>query len=179
MSRRAGDIMIPLAKYPHILPNITIRDAITIMEQASIERNGKFSLPRALLVFDEDYHPLGIVRRRDILKGLEPKFLKTMSHVHRKQMFEIEVDPDLVDLGGGRLGRTVHEQAKQAVSNVMMPIKSTVNFDDRIAKIIYKMVHHDLNLLPVIKDEKVVGVVRSVDVFHEIARELMGKDYNP
>jgi predicted transcriptional regulator len=138
-----------------------------------IEHDGKKSLPRALLVFDEDYHPLGIVRRRDILRGLEPKFLRTMSHVHRKQMFEIEVDPDLVELGGGRLEKAVKEQAQHPVSEIMKPIQAAVYYDDLIAKIVYKMVHFDLNLLPVIKDEKVIGVVRSVDVFREIARELI------
>jgi CBS domain-containing protein len=166
--------MIPLEHYPSVLPNATIKEAVAVMEHATIDRRGKSSLPRALLVFDEDLHPLGIVRRRDILRGLEPKFLRTMSHQHRKQMFEIEVDPDLVDLGGGRLGRTVHQQAEELVSTIMKPIQSTLHYDERLAKIIYKIVHYDLNLMPVIKDEKVIGVVRSVDVFHEVARELLG-----
>jgi hypothetical protein len=35
------------------------------------------------------------------------------------------------------------------------------------------MLTQDLNLLPVLKDHKVVGVVRSVDVFHEVASLLI------
>jgi hypothetical protein len=35
------------------------------------------------------------------------------------------------------------------------------------------MVNSDLSLLPVLKDDKVAGVVRSVDVFHEIARHIL------
>ncbi len=172
MSRRAGDIMIPLEKYPHIPHTYSIRHAIDVMEHAVLDIDGKKSLPRALIVFDQDYHPLGIVRRRDILGGLEPKFLRGMSHPQRKLMFEIEVDPDLADMGGGRLARAVNDQAKMSVTEVMRNIRTTVEHDDIIAKIIYKMVHKDLNLIPVLKDERVIGVVRSVDVFHEIANEL-------
>ncbi len=176
MSRRAKDIMIPLDKYPHILPTTTIREAIAIMERATIDREGRKSLPRALIVFDEDFHALGVVRRRDILRGLEPKFLKTMPLKHRKHLFEIEVDPDLADLGGGRIGKAVQEQAETPVSEIMQPIQEVLRYDDMIAKIIYKMVHHDLYLIPVVYDEKVIGVVRSVDVFHEIAEELLSGD---
>jgi predicted transcriptional regulator len=173
MSRRARDIMIPLEKYPHIPHTYTILQAIEVMERAEVESRGKKSLPRSVIVFDEDYHPLGIVRRRDILRGLEPKFLRGMSHPQRKLMFEIEVDPDLVDMGGGRLARAVGEQAAHPVTEVMRNIRTTVNHDDIIAKIIYKMVHNDLDVIPVLKEDRVIGVVRSVDVFHEVADELL------
>jgi len=172
MSRRAKDIMIPLEKYPHVPHTTTIRQAVDVMEHAEIDFKGKQSLPRALIVFDQDYHPLGIVRRRDILGGLEPKFLRGVPHTQRKLMFEVEIDLDLVDMGGGRIARSVREQSKACVTDVMKRIRTTVNHDDIIAKIIYKMVHKDLNLIPVVEDERVIGVVRSVDVFHEIAREL-------
>jgi predicted transcriptional regulator len=65
------------------------------------------------------------------------------------------------------------ERAEMPVSEVMQPIVTTVKYDDHLAKIIYKMVNHDLSLLPVIKDGKVVGVVRTVDVFREIA-DILG-----
>jgi hypothetical protein len=32
---------------------------------------------------------------------------------------------------------------------------------------------HDLALIPVLKDDKVVGVVRTVDVFHVIAKLII------
>jgi len=67
----------------------------------------------------------------------------------------------------------MHEQAEHKVSEVMQPIVATVRHDDHLAKVIYKMIHWDLNLLPVIKDGNVVGIVRSVDAFHEIAKMVL------
>lgn len=172
-SKSAGDIMIPLEAYPHIPYWYTLRQAVDVIENATIICGERTSLPRALLVFDDDQQLLGIVRRRDILKGLEPKFLRTMPMTHRKQLFDVEVDPDLVDFSSGRIAKAMQEQAEHKVSEIMQPIVATVRHDDHLAKVIYKMIHWDLNLLPVIKEGNVVGVVRSVDAFHEIAKTVL------
>jgi predicted transcriptional regulator len=177
-TKNAGDIMIPLDGYPHIPHTYTLRQAVDVMEQAAIIRGERTSLPRTLLVFDEDQQLLGMVRRRDILRGLEPKFLRTMSIPHRKQLFEVEVDPNLVVLSSGRIAQAVREQADHNVSEVMQPIVATVKFDDHLTKVIYKMIHWDLALLPVLKEGNVVGVVRSVDAFHEIAKMVLKRNSN-
>jgi CBS-domain-containing membrane protein len=166
----AGDIMIPLDEYPHIPHWFTLRQAVMELEKAEIiDKTGRRSLPRALLVFHEGYQLLGIVRRRDILRGLEPKFLRMMPLPERRKLFDIDVDINLIDLSSGKVANAMREQAEQKVSEVMQTITTTVQFDDHLAKIIYKMITQDLNLIPVLKDGKIIGVVRSVDVFHEIA----------
>lgn len=172
-AKTAGDIMIPLDKYPHIPYWFTIRQAVAEIEKSEIVINDRKSLPRALLVFDEQYHLLGILRRRDILKALEPKFLRTMSIPHRRKLFDIEVDPNLVDLSTGMVSKEIQMQAEHKVSEIMQPIIATADVNDPLAKIIYKMVNRDLTLLPVMKDDKVVGVLRSVDIFQEIANLLL------
>ena len=172
-NKTAGDIMIPLERYPHIPFWFTLRQAIAELEKSTIEHGGRKSLPRALLVFDEKYQLLGIIRRRDLLKGLEPKFLRTMPMPHRKKLFDIEVDPNLVEFSSGKIGKAIKEQAEMHVSEVMQPISSTLEHTDHLAKIVYKFINRDQNLMPVMKDGKVVGVVRSVDAFHEIAKLVL------
>jgi len=172
-TKRAGEIMIPLDKYPSVPHWYTLRQAVEEIENSKLNISGRKSLPRALLVFDEHHLLLGIVRRRDILRGLEPKFLRTMSIPHRKRLFDIEIDPNLTDLSTGGIAKAMQEQSMQPVSEVMLPVTTTVNHDDHLAKVIYKMINMDMALLPVLKDKKVVGVVRSADVFQEIANILL------
>ncbi len=169
----AGDIMIPIEDYPHIPYWFTLRQAVAEIEKSQIDASGRTSLPRALLVFDEKYNLVGMCRRRDILRGLEPKFLRTMGVKHREEIFELETDPNLVDISEGKIGRAMQEQAETKVSEVMNPIVSTADYSDHIAKIIYKLLSRDLYMIPVLKDDKVVGVIRTVDVFHEIAKILL------
>ncbi len=172
-SKKAGDIMIPIDNYPSVKHNTTLREAVRVIEEAKLQVEGRFSLPRVLLVFNDEGNLLGLVRRRDIMRGLEPKFLKTMAVPDRRRLFEIEIDPNLVDLSTGKIGSAMQIQAEQPVSEVIMPVVATVGIDDHLAKIIYKMVNRDQSLLPVMKGDKVVGVVRSVDVFQEVARLLL------
>jgi CBS domain-containing protein len=45
--------------------------------------------------------------------------------------------------------------------------------DDRLIKVVELMVKHRLRRLPVLDDDKVIGVVRLYDIFHEVAREML------
>jgi len=168
-TRRAGEIMIPIDKYPHINYKATIRDAVKAIHKTNIKIGDHVSLPRAILVFDDEHHLLGIVRRRDIFKGLEPKFLRTMARPHRRQLFDVEVDPNLIVLTSGKVSKAIQEQAEHPVTEIMHHITATIDFNDNLAKIVYIMLNRNVALLPVLKDNKVVGVVRSVDVFEEVA----------
>jgi len=161
--------MIPMDQYPHIPHWFTIRQAVAELEHSEITVGDRKSLPRALLVFDETYELLGIVRRRDILRRLEPKYLQGIAHHHPKQWIDPQIDPDLVAMSMEKETESMREQAEAPISEVMQPIEATVDFNDHISKAIYLMVSKDLNLIPVIKENNVVGVVRSVDVFHEVA----------
>ena len=149
VTKRAGDIMIPLEQYPHIPHWFTIRQAIVELEKSELEVGGRRSLPRALLVFDEKYQLLGIVRRRDILRGLEPKFLRTMPLHHRKKLFDVEANEDLLALSSGKFGDALEQQADQPISDVMQPVAATVDFDDPLVNVVFKMISRDLNLIPV------------------------------
>jgi len=171
--RRAGEIMIPLDEYPHLPYWFTLRQATAELEKSEVEIDGRKSLPRAVLIFDEKYQLMGIARRRDIMRGLEPEFLMGKPIESRKTMFDVKVDPNLSELSYDKLLDGMRRQAQRPISDVMRPIVATVDFQDHLAKIIYEMVDRGLSLLPVLKEGKVVGVVRSVDAFREIAEILL------
>jgi len=174
IGKQAYEVMIPIEKYPNIFSGVTLREAMVEFEHAYINVDGQASLPRSLLVIDKDFSLIGIVRRRDILQGLEPDFMKHMPHHHQKELIDIEGDPNLVLLSSGKVIKTMRANAdKFRIADVMQPVTDKIQHNEHIAKIIYMMVSKDLNLLPVMKDRKIIGVVRSVDVFHEVARLLL------
>jgi CBS-domain-containing membrane protein len=169
-TKRAGDLMIPLENYPHIPYWFTLRQAVAEMESSQLEFEGRKSLPRGLLVFDERYQLLGMVRRRDILWGLEPDFLAPAHH--QKQPFDVAVDANLSELSFGGM-KGLRERAERPVSDVMMPVKVTVQADDHFLKVIHEMTRNDLSFIPVLRNGKVVGVVRTVELLAEIARLIL------
>lgn len=172
-TKRAEEFMIPLDAYPHIPYWFTLRQAVVEMEKSELDIGGRKSLPRVVLVFDEQYNLMGMVRRRDIMRGLEPEFLAKRPRRGSRDVFDVKVDPNLAELTFDKLAQRFLEQAERPVSDVMVRIVATAQHDDHIMKVIYQMVDNNVSLLPVLKENQVVGVVRSVDVFHEIAKLLV------
>ena len=54
----------------------------------------------------------------------------------------------------------MREGADRLVGDFMIPIPATIDYEDHLTKAIYEMVDQNTSLLPVLKDGKVVGVVR-------------------
>jgi CBS domain-containing protein len=165
----AGDLMIPLSGYPHIPYWFTLRQAMATLRSSRIEVDGKVSLPRAFLVFTEAYELLGVVRRRDILRALEPRYLEGKGPRFPRKLFDVKADPDLLELGDGTLASRLRERAERPVADVMQPIKVTLPHDAPLMRVIYEMVENDLSMIPVLRDGSVVGVVRSVDVLDAVS----------
>jgi len=170
---RVGEIMIPLEQYPHVCDTCTLGEAITRMETSQLEVGGRRSLPRLLLVFDSDEQLVGLVRRRDVLRGLEPRFLQERPPEYQRRLFEVEVDPNLLELSSDHLIAGMKERAERPVRSVMVSDVVTIDYDDHIMKAIFEIVTHDITALPVVKDGRVVGVVRTVEVFHEVAKLVL------
>ena len=166
-SLTAEDIMIPLDSYPHVPYWFTLRQAIASMERAQLESGGKKSLPRVVLVFDEVYQLMGMVRRRDILRGLGKNALQDSSIAGPVVRTEAsaEITPAMLN--------TLKERAERTVGEVMTPIRSTIDHTTSIIDLIEYMVVHDTAIVPVVRDSAIAGVVRTADVLHHVGKMLM------
>jgi CBS domain-containing protein len=163
--KKVKDLMIPLEDYPHIPYWFSLRQAMAIIREAAIKFETSFE-PRAVLVFDEKYQLLGMLTLRDIIKGLEPRFL------HETTL--IKSDPSLTVLTKDFFGPGLREASQKQVSEVMSPIKVTVAGDAPIAKALFLMVKENVGLMPVILDNKVAGMIRLSDLFKEISELILG-----
>jgi len=164
--KSAEDLMIRLEDYPHIPYWFSLRQAMAIVLEATGRFKGKLE-PRAVLVFDEKYQLVGILTLRDMLVGLEPKFLQETDL--------IKMDPSLAVLTENIFGSKLKEQSQRPVSEVMSPIKATVDGKDSIIKAIYLMIKENVGLIPVLQGSKVTGMLRLSDLFGEITRIVLGE----
>jgi CBS domain-containing protein len=172
-TRCVCEIMIPLSDYPHLPVWSTLREAIELMQGSQLEVKGRKSLPRTVLLFELDGSIAGIVRRRDLMMGLEPEFLVSKPLDYTMKLFDVDVDPNLTELSFDKMVEGIRQRVDRPVTDVMRPIKKTINHDDHIMKAIYEMVTDSLSLLPVMQDGEVVGLIRTVDVFNEITKIIL------
>ncbi|MCL4503272.1 MAG: CBS domain-containing protein [Deltaproteobacteria bacterium] len=163
--KKIEDLMIRMEDYPHIPYWFTLRQAMAIVREATIKFEGAFE-PRAVLVFDEKYQLMGILTLRDIIIGLEPRFLQETNL--------IKMDPNLTVFLGDFFGPKMKDLSQRPVSEVMSPIKITVNAEDPFTKSLYLMVKENVGLVPVMQDGKVVGMLRLGDLFGEISKMVLG-----
>jgi CBS domain-containing protein len=170
--KRVAEVMIPLDRYPSVRPDDTLRRAVSVIEDSHLEVGRRRSLPRVLLVVENGEELVGILRRRDIMRGLEPRFLVSQRMEYRKKFFDVAVDPNLSELPFDRVVKGIQAQADRPVRDVMRGVEATIQPDDHVMKAVYEMVSLNQSLIPVVQDGRVLGVIRSVDVFHELAQLL-------
>lgn len=169
--KRVKDLMIPLNEYPHVRYWNTIGETLEELKKSRFEVSGHKSLPRFVLVFDEDYQFVGVVRRRDILRGLEPAFLEKMMLPERKRLLGIgrkEINATFAEkfLVGTR------RRMMRPINEIMIPPGITVDENDNIVNAIYEIVAHNTSFIVVTRDNEVVGVIRTVELVLEIEKLL-------
>lgn len=169
--KKLKDLMIHLEDYPHIPYWFTLRQAMAIVREAAVKFEGVFE-PRAVLVFDEKYQLMGMLTLRDIIRGLAPRFLQEATV---KESALIKMDPTLSVLWADLFGPAVKEASQTPVSKVMSPIRVTVNADDPIVKAVFLMIKENVGMMPVMKDQKVVGMIRLSELFTEISKVVLGE----
>jgi len=172
--KQVREIMVPLETYPHIPYWFTLRQAIAEMEPSVFDSNAKQSPSRmSLLVFDEKYQLLGMVRRRDLMRGLDPEALQSASLDFHKKLPHLGQDSSSQKPFFDRLMKTIQERAETLVSDAMLPVKATVDQEDSLIRVVYEMVEKDLSFVSVLEGKEVVGIVCIEDVFHEVARLVL------
>ncbi|MCG6551785.1 MAG: CBS domain-containing protein [Candidatus Magnetominusculus sp. LBB02] len=159
--RKVKDLMTDISEFPHIPYWFTIRQAIGIIKSAGLE---KAPHQIVVLVLEEKYHLIGTLGIKEILKGLEPVFLKMSSQPGHEGDIALSLVWDtMFDMSNKEL-------VQKPVSDILYPIEHFAGTDDHLAKAAYTMLQNDLFLLPVLEDKrKLVGLIMLSDIFNEFS----------
>ncbi len=142
-------LLIPLTDYPHMPYWATLEEAIVLLNFS--HESGYHTV----LVFDEFYKLLGMLDWKVILRTINPKFEEFSSE-----------GIDIITSGNDK-------QFKMPIKDFMSPFDITVDASDDILKVAYLLLQHNIDIIPVNESEKVLGVVRMHDIFHEITRLIL------
>jgi CBS-domain-containing membrane protein len=169
--KTAKDVMIGIFEYPHVPYWFSINQAIRIVKVSFISAK-KYPDPMAILVFDEKYNLMGTLTLRDILKGLEPRFMQPTT----KAQVPEENESGLALIWDTLFTKDTKELGEKPVSEIMTPAKQFIEPGDPVTKAAYVMLHNDLVLLPVLEDKKkFVGLVRMIEVFDSISDAILSE----
>ncbi|MCX7672602.1 MAG: CBS domain-containing protein [Thiobacillaceae bacterium] len=168
LDRLVREICVPLAEYPHIGIDTTLRDAIAAL-LAGLERGRRY---RHVLVLSATHELVGVLGMRDILHGLLPDYLRSGELGHHAEG-SLPDFPALTLIWAETSRLQCKEAATRLVCDFMRPVPARVGLDDPLTKAAYLMILHDISMLPVTDGVRLAGVVRMIDVFHEAARAVL------
>jgi len=173
----ARDVMLPPERYPHCRLSCTIREAIVALSASAVKlEDGYIMLPRYVLVLDDGDRLVGVVSRRELLKGLIPHLQddrETEAHIKELVPYGGSMPSELTIRWTSLFSRAAIEASMTPIQSVMVPIKGTVRVDDSLSTVISTMLFYGVDLVAVLDDEKVAGVVLMTNIFDIVAQFIM------
>ena len=174
---RARDVMLPPERYPHCKLSCTIREAVVALSASAVKlQDGYIMLPRYVLVLDDEDRLVGVVSRRELLKGLIPHLRddrESEAHIKELVPFGGSMPTELSIRWTSLFSRPAIEASRAPIRSVMVPIKGTVQIDDTLSTVISTMLFHGVDLVAVLDGEKVAGVVLMTNIFDIVAQFIM------
>ncbi len=166
ISGTIDEYMRPLAEYPHIDADATLQDVFAMLKQ----RYDAALQFRSVLVFDKTQRLVGKISLHDLLKIVLPEYL-----THLPTHFE-GADSDLSSLAllwQEDSVAHVRQIAGQRVGDHVRPAAAPLKPEDPLTLALYRFATSDFNTIPIAEGQRIVGVIRIVDVLAAIANSVI------
>lgn len=177
-SKLVRDVMVHLSEYAVVSEEATLHDAVLALEKAQNEFEKNKYAHRAILVSDSHGNITGKLSQLDVVMGLEPKYkkigeMKSISNIGFSKEF-INSLIDQFKLWDAPLDHICRKASQIIVKDIMYtPMEGEyVNETATMEQAIHQLVMGKHQSLLATRGEKIVGILRLVDVFKEISEEI-------
>jgi len=174
---KASDVMLSIEQYPSCPGNCNIREAMVALSASAVKLgDGHIVLPRYLLMRNADNELVGVVSRRELLKGLVPHLREdreSAEHIQALVPFGGSTPSEIFIRWTSLFSKAALDASKESVTTIMVPIRGTVQANDSLSTVISTMLCHGVDLIAVLDGTRVVGVVLMTDIFDVVAQFVM------
>jgi len=180
---KVSDLMVPLSDYAMVSEDATLHEAIKALVRARDEFDPAKGKHRAILVTDKNNRVIGKLSLLDVLKALEPKYVrvedqKVLSRVGLGKNFMKSMAAKY-KLWDEPLEDICKKSAEIIVKNITRA-PTEGEFVDEHASLnegIHQIVMGRRQSLLVTRGKDIVGLLRLTDIFREISKRV--QDCNP
>jgi len=144
--------------------DIMTRDVITIRPEATVEELARLLIKHRISgvpVIDDSGKLVGIVTENDLITQNKRLHIPTI----------IRLFDAYIMLGSGKMEEEIRKMAAATVGDICTRDVVTVDEDTTIEDIATIMSERKIHLLPVVKDDRVVGIIGKADVVGAMTRE--------
>jgi CBS domain-containing protein len=151
MTIYAKDVMV--TSFHKIHQDAPVEYAINLILSGKVRKTGHKTV--SIIVVDDFGHLTGVISMYDILFHLRPDFLN------------VNIDADQLRWTG-QVNRLVEALKEKAVKQLMSLNVMCASFDDHIMVILDHMIKNKYRRLPVLEQNKPIGVIYLSDVYYSI-----------
>ena len=145
------------SNYRYLLPKQTIAEAICAFKTTSDSEGAHVF---GMLVIDENNHLVGMLSMYDILQFIKPKNTSILG--------------EMEDLSSEPLFDVLLERIKKIyVEDIMATDMVTVKPDTHIMVVVDIMLKKHIRRLPVIENDRVVGIIYRFSIFNYLIKKLI------
>ncbi|MFZ5564904.1 MAG: HPP family protein [Thermodesulfobacteriota bacterium] len=179
--KKVKDLMVPIAEYATVSEDATLKEALAALEKAQKKFDDDRYAHRAIIVLNKDHQVVGKVSQHDVLKALEPKYLELcqpgVESGITRYGFDRKIFADMCtqySLWSQPMLQLVRDAAGRPVTTFMYKPQpgEYIGEDGSLSEAIHLLVVGRHQSLLVMKDKKIVGVLRLVDLFREISNAM-------
>jgi hypothetical protein len=177
-SIRVKDLMVPVNEYISIDSSASLFDAVMKLEEARLQYESDKCPHRAILVRDKSGDVLGKLNYSDVIRSLEPRY-NELGDLRKLSGFGLSAEFLKSVMAKYELWKTPLADLCRKASDlkvgdrVFMPLEGElINDTDTLDKAVHKLILGHFQSLLVKSGDKVVGILRLVDVFREIATRM-------
>jgi CBS domain-containing protein len=173
-----NELMVPLAKYASVSQEATLFEAVMALEKAQEKFDQSRYRHRAVLIYDNEGNIVGKVSQLDVLRALEPKY-KAMDIPGSLSRFGLTKRFQETMINELRFWDKPMDDICRKASRIKIkefmytPSEGEyINEDETLDRAINQLVMGHHQSLLVLKEDKIVGILRATDVFMEIVRVM-------
>ena len=174
VKKKVKDLMVPIEKYAVTSAGSSLKEAVAKLEEGFLKTDTS-ERHRTILVLDESKKLVGIIDFRRIIEVLIPECSEKL----RKKLEDLglalmSIRSPLEDLeeAGAKFKDRVMKNAETKVADIMLKTRGSVQVGTDLVDAIKIKCSNKLTVLPVYDGDSLVGVLRDVDVFLNIAEIL-------
>ncbi|MCD4721998.1 MAG: CBS domain-containing protein [Desulfobacula sp.] len=175
-TKKIKEVMIPLSEYATVNENDTLQNAIKTLYHSQQTLSSNEYKHRAVLVYDETGNITGKISSLDVLRALEPKYSQFghSDHLAKMGLSRFGLSNDFLhslvenyNLWDESCESLVKTAKKRKVKDIMYSPQEGeyINEDLPVPEAIHQFILGHHQSLLVLKQDKVVGILKLTDVF--------------
>lgn len=162
VEKKVKDIMHPLENFSSVSADTSVRNAVYVLKSCMLGENANNSL-NYLLVF-ENKSLIGFVGVTELLAAVQPPNLRDGWYLG----WNVAAWAEPVFIRG-LFTNLCHEMAEKPVKDLMEPAAIALRTDSNLEEAVFKFYREKRDMLPVVDNDRVVGILRAGDLFAEMA----------